>query len=420
MTLNDRIEALLLAAREPAIALAREFPPRPYRSASSRAGGLPNLPDGIDWPRAPATGKPLHFLAQIDLAELPRVSPLMPEGGCLFFFARIDDEMLFDDAEADNYRRVIFTDEMGSTPREMPADLSEMWWPIFDHRKADVPDLIDCRIYPCARLVARQVDSYASASLLGARDGDLLTLYERQAERLRVQSAAEAFGIDTQALLALRPFWGEFPFYGDDPSQRIIPPDFDKPFPQCWRMVAWFARGIIVGSTSRNRPERLPIARDWLSRALSKPPADAVPDGERQQFRKWLEELATDRISDVHHVAERAMRRVYQELASAPELIDRFPAEYLETWAIKNQAVACEGLRNKTLRTFHHQMLGHAPASQEPARGIDDDKVLLLQLVSDPGTDFMFCDLGEIEFTISRNDLAARRFDRVAASTAGG
>jgi uncharacterized protein YwqG len=161
-------------------------------------------------------------------------------------------------------------------------------------------------------------------------------------------------------------------------------------------------------------------ARGWLDRALCEPAFDTVPAHEREKFRQWLEELARDRISDVHHVADRAMRAVYQDVAQNPDLIDRFPAEYLETWSIENQAVPCQGTGNKTLRAFHHQMFGHALASQEPGRGIDDDKLLLLQLRSDRGTDFMFCDLGEIEFTIHRDDLAERRFDRVAAATAGG
>jgi uncharacterized protein YwqG len=46
--------------------------------------------------------------------------------------------------------------------------------------------------------------------------------------------------------------------------------------------------------------------------------------------------------------------------------------------------------------------------------------VLLLQLNSDYGVNFMFCDVGEVEFWIDKRDLAARRFDKVSATTCGG
>jgi uncharacterized protein YwqG len=46
--------------------------------------------------------------------------------------------------------------------------------------------------------------------------------------------------------------------------------------------------------------------------------------------------------------------------------------------------------------------------------------VLLLQLNSDYGVNFMFCDVGEVEFWIDKRDLVARRFDKVFATTCGG
>jgi hypothetical protein len=61
--------------------------------SKSRLGGLPSLPDSVDWPVHPDTGTPLHFLAQIDLAALPE-TPLPgcplgaapPRRGMLYFF----------------------------------------------------------------------------------------------------------------------------------------------------------------------------------------------------------------------------------------------------------------------------------------------------------------------------------------------
>jgi len=55
----------------------------------SRLGGLPDLPDGMDWPTTDQEGEPACFLGQIDLAELAAAVPglPLPAGGLLSFFA---------------------------------------------------------------------------------------------------------------------------------------------------------------------------------------------------------------------------------------------------------------------------------------------------------------------------------------------
>ena len=61
----------------------------------SHLGGVPSLPEGMEWPRAP-DGAALHFLAQIDLSTLPasgivdfqgKPLPEFPREGALYFFA---------------------------------------------------------------------------------------------------------------------------------------------------------------------------------------------------------------------------------------------------------------------------------------------------------------------------------------------
>jgi uncharacterized protein YwqG len=52
---------------------------------TNRLGGCPNLPKDFDWPTW--REEPLAFVAQLDLATLPRVSDLpLPRTGALFFF----------------------------------------------------------------------------------------------------------------------------------------------------------------------------------------------------------------------------------------------------------------------------------------------------------------------------------------------
>jgi uncharacterized protein YwqG len=57
---------------------------------SSKMGGSPDLPIGIPWPTW--DGRPLDFLLQLDLVEIPRQwgGDRLPESGWLYFFYDID------------------------------------------------------------------------------------------------------------------------------------------------------------------------------------------------------------------------------------------------------------------------------------------------------------------------------------------
>lgn len=66
---------------------------------ATRIGGLPFLPDTSSWPNG-KSGKPLGFLAQINLGELP-INPLeLPNTGLLSFFYDIENQPwgFFEDA----------------------------------------------------------------------------------------------------------------------------------------------------------------------------------------------------------------------------------------------------------------------------------------------------------------------------------
>jgi predicted DNA-binding protein (MmcQ/YjbR family) len=54
----------------------------------TKIGGRPDLPHGLDWPRH-TSGKPLAFLAQINLADVPQsvASADLPRSGILYFFS---------------------------------------------------------------------------------------------------------------------------------------------------------------------------------------------------------------------------------------------------------------------------------------------------------------------------------------------
>jgi len=106
------------------------------KSSLSKLGGLPTLPSNTDWPRQRQSGMPLHFLAQIDLSQLPR-TPLehtldesgLPRNGLLFFFADIVEEMLWGENGGPlATTRVIFSDQSGPE-RSQPDDTPEIGHP---------------------------------------------------------------------------------------------------------------------------------------------------------------------------------------------------------------------------------------------------------------------------------------------------
>src|SRR5262249_22142633 len=60
----------------------------------TRAGGRPDLPDGVEWPRTEETDEPMPFVLQVNLAEAAPfdVEGTLPKTGLLSFFFYTEDE----------------------------------------------------------------------------------------------------------------------------------------------------------------------------------------------------------------------------------------------------------------------------------------------------------------------------------------
>jgi hypothetical protein len=140
----------------------------------SKLGGLPTLPFGVEWPRQRQSGTPLHFLAQIDLSQLPRTplesapqAPVFPAYGILFFFADMVEEMLW----AENggpfaTTRVIFADGAGNE-REPPGDMPEIL-----HAFGELAGGYDTgiTIFPDASLEPYVIDTFGGGSFWSDTD----------------------------------------------------------------------------------------------------------------------------------------------------------------------------------------------------------------------------------------------------------
>src|SRR5450432_3078673 len=85
------------------VVLRRQLPIRFDEPARSWLGGLPQMPDDIRWPRtdtdAERPGAPLHFIAQIACADLPKQiwNGRGPRDGWLLLF--VDVLQMEDDSE---------------------------------------------------------------------------------------------------------------------------------------------------------------------------------------------------------------------------------------------------------------------------------------------------------------------------------
>ncbi|MEU1664266.1 YwqG family protein [Streptomyces sparsogenes] len=139
--LADRWTALL----RPAAHLRKAGPGDPV---VGRLGGLPRLPDGVEWPVWEGHG-PLAFVAVVDCAALPREAldiPL-PEDGLLafFYYGDEDDDALVDAADPDTWAgaRVLHLPPGSAAAPERPAPAGITPYPEVDltvHTALSAPD----------------------------------------------------------------------------------------------------------------------------------------------------------------------------------------------------------------------------------------------------------------------------------------
>ena len=148
----------------------------PAPDANTRLGGDGLLPAGAEWPRTSA-GRPLAFLAGLDLAELPTHGRL-PDAGWLLFFADLDDQ-----GEALGF--------IGEPTLNAPgADAQVLWTaepPAAAEPPADLPDEPhirsgELRVAPRPQLTLE--DGYDSGEALGL-DPAQAQAYDELAESLR-------------------------------------------------------------------------------------------------------------------------------------------------------------------------------------------------------------------------------------------
>jgi hypothetical protein len=176
--------------REPAIWFRRQV----GKASLSKLGGLPSLPSKIEWPRHGESGAPLHFLAQVDLSQLPP-TPLkggakaarLPRAGVLFFFADMVEEMLWNENGGPlATTRTIFAHRVGPQ-RPAPEDIPDILHS-FGQRAGGYRTGIS--VYPEAALEPHVIDTFAGVD----PRADATDTYSTAAQAAMVTSIERAIG----------------------------------------------------------------------------------------------------------------------------------------------------------------------------------------------------------------------------------
>lgn len=403
-----------------AIVFRQYYPPRHDPAVLSFFGGVPIAPRGLAWPSHAADGQvhALHFILQVDLAEIPESARLgvLPGSGVLYLFLDLD-------WGRSNAFRFLYADNPSGdwVPAHVPDNLTAAYgnqahyawqWPRgFDDGPARCPRLLPK--WPFAPVAIEIPD-------------EALDAWEQE-----VDEAGESF-----------PFWwpdertmapvllaaqGDDSLHDSEGARKIVP----ETWPQDWNAVQ-IAIGLILERIRReagraddeadDTAERIAgEALEWVELADARGRFDAVPSQARDAFRGWFDGLA----SPISFVRDPAVRLSMEaSLAESVEAAARIPAEALAKLRSRHSLAVQADVRtidpqtkeSRIERRIHantpDRMLAPASDVQGYSEEISATHLLLLELSSDEGIGHHFGE-GVYQFWIAPDDLRDRRFDRV-------
>jgi uncharacterized protein YwqG len=426
---------------KPAIGLTRIYPISRYKGQRSRIGGLPDLPEWMEWPRSTYDefrNCRLHFMAQIDLAELPWQHPMLPSLGTLLFFASFDEELAWSgDSEA---VCVCFDPTSAGQPTQPPEDLEPREggnssiedfllpdeqhpvlldsWPLQATAMLSFPGLT---IWPeelrgpddeknCDKIINLQASHFTkSFSLSKIESYRSYSSDQVNVENLgwtishakRPDTLSELCFDDAVKVKRFTELW-----------LRRVYRDFDK------RLSS--LKEIVSKGYSATNIANIELLRPILRPLIAEIEACSNKDWENSSLQRRVREILPQ-ISDFFYYnnkreLENMLHKTVRECGKDSELAALIPYEWL--MVAENEHVAFQR-HGRDKRELHcHQMFGHITNSQWSA-GVDDTDICLLQIRSDKGNNLMICDVGEMEFWIKPEDLAKLDFSKVWGTTQG-
>lgn len=395
-----------------------------WDGARSWLGGCPKL-GTTAWPRSAKTGRPIHFLAQIDLAEVAEASGQSLGRGALAFFI---------DAHGMQAGQILHVPSPGVRPTEPPADMPSAYIP--------GSDIFPSRSEPWGP----KTFPYWPVSLLALPPAERPDLEDDEAHDLYWQSQAEA----VDRLARRREY-----FLSSEEARKATT---DGELPWFGQAAVAYAAGL--RTSQQGIPNLLKVHRDWIEADRRKAPApkpvgmlarlmgrkpEAVPPS--APLQKRLEQLAFleakiapyDRFVDemVRFAAslDPAKRLTASEVDTLTTAFERGRTEfkdfvrYTTPFGLKDLATEMlVDMLTADQRTYEalpaevrnlvdenyllptgswHQMFGTGVNIQGNPEHEYPDNVMLLQLVYDDLMKWRFGDMGAYQFWIRKAELEA-------------
>ncbi|MBX9662384.1 DUF1963 domain-containing protein [Novosphingobium sp.] len=401
------LPAPLAAARQQALVLRQHFPPHRAQQTRSWLGGTPVLPGAAEWPSNPATGKPLHFLLQLDLSEVPPEAGLglLPPEGALAVFLDLDW------GPGDAFK-VIHAQGYAGTP----------WHAL------DVPQSLAMAYGDEAALAWPWALTPAHGTQILPRwpvTPRLIALPEGEAPGWPHTAATAKALLHAQGESDLPPALTIADFHGAD-GQGFEPAWYG--YPQDWISVQIASAALVreadrasrtvlhdpyPGLDEAERAAQLKTVREeaqaWFDHALNNPALAPLGPPLRKAFWDWL---STHRALAERVIPEAVEAAIETTLHASPEEAAKFPEDI----------TARVAYRHALARRTPEGVIAPPPARLlAPATGAAElaaTHLLLLELPTNPAIGHHFGG-GALQWWITPEDLADRRFDAVVMTMAG-
>jgi hypothetical protein len=373
-------------------------------------GGLPRLPEDLDWPLSPRTDLPFNFIAQIDFRDVPRPRGVsFPRRGTIWFFADFSSERF-----RGQHTAVLFDARSGiaAPERDAPDGLPPLHpggdgfgWLASQHPRAFVE--------PKAALSMHLFDTFYDFPYDVDDEFDPQSdfgpgTYMTMIRELREDALRRAIGVD-------RSQGGYWYTAGSRYGEKRWPAtsiDAEYALMSLLFEIGGYAYGKDVPKKVVNHlSARL---QDEIRALRALEPRELAP-AERRAIKALTDEVR-DRTRQqdmnirfaVEHTHPHA---AFEIMTRMPDAGRYLPAQLLDPY----QELTFAG------PLYLHQMFGHGSAAQNAALSAEEDGyVPLLQLGGNAYLGFPLMHDAVMHYWIPRQDLTAGRFDRVEGTWEAG
>jgi len=391
-------------ARGARIAIKHIFPPRIPQRSMSYLGGLPIVPEDFDWPtlhNRQGLLERLTFMAQVDCADLPAgpARDLFPDRGYLYFFAPMTDTFGPDAAHF--------------VVRHEPRRVTQKWEPLDVSLTGEIvsDDPMDA-IWRGKRTHYDRIE--IEFGWIAEPGDDEVAARSNEGHAFQVAEKIRAERQDA--------FYGPVPAASSLLSVQQAPKDalwipYDG-FPINWKTVRILRK--FVEAYHREEAEDVANRQSQSKMAEVFRPAlnvgakdyDAPPAEVKTQILAFLEDV---RMNGMPSSKERTYPHLRLPLvlkqwlaAAATHGAEGALTDPDGAALVPDDVIAALAHRHTARK---HQMLGEGEVVQVAADEMKDRYVLLFQLGPDKALDWTRGEMGPLQYWITPEDLAAKRFE---------